>query len=129
MEVRLTERLVQLRLVRTRVNLEENIPLVHQVAFLEPRGCQVARDTGPQVHACGRLGPAGEIFMVCHFSNHRPGDRNFRDLGGLLGSVGGPACREQYETQKPNAARSRVHDGSSHLAMSEQARSYRRLSW
>ena len=68
--------LVQLGLVGTRIDLEQQVVLLDFRSFLERHLHQVAGDPGNDVHRFDRVGPAGEVHEVGDLPLHGMSDRH-----------------------------------------------------
>src|SRR5262249_19239987 len=72
--------LIELSLVRARIDLEENFSFLDFRSFLEGDAYNVASDTGANAHGFHGIGPAGVVDVVGHFSFHGPARRHYRQL-------------------------------------------------
>ena len=65
---------IDLRLERTRVDLEEHVAAVDHRAFVEPHGRNESRDAGPDFHGVDSLEPSGEFIPLGHAAFDDAGD-------------------------------------------------------
>ena len=75
-QVHLRLRLVERRLVRTRVDLEQHVPLLDLGPVLEGHLDEVASDARPDGDRRDRLRPAAEILVIGHHPLHGSADGN-----------------------------------------------------
>jgi len=95
-------RLLHLRLVRPRIDLEEHIPLRDQRPFLEVDLVQVTRDAGPQLDGIDRGRPGREVRVVGDLALNGITDRDRRRCSRrhFRGRRGTPRREEEPRDQR-----------------------------
>ena len=86
--IELRAQTIDFSLERARVDLEEQIALLHQCSLVEADRGDIPRYPRPDGHRIHRLQPSGKLIPLRHVARDHLGDRDFgrgRGTGGLCG--------------------------------------------